>query len=73
MKPKKPVEYKYIVAWGRMMQSFSYYINGEVAKAIKDNAPKTAIYRQDDGTWATWEDIKSPDTRSTIEQIANSL
>lgn len=57
MKPKLSNEnqqskYPLIEAWGLMMGSYRYYREGEIAKAVAEKAPKDAIYRQQDGTWA---------------------
>lgn len=54
--------YKAIEAWGRMMGSFQYYIEGQVTKARADNAPEFAIYKHDDGTWHTLADVTNPET-----------
>lgn len=62
-------DYKYIRAWGIMLHSFPRYIEGEVEKARREGAPETAIYRQDDGAWATFEGIKREDARETIRAL----
>ena len=63
MKPEK-LDYKYIRAWERMMASFPHYLEMQLEKARTEGAPETSIYRRDDGTWATFEDIKSENTKS---------
>lgn len=65
--------YNHIVAWGRMMGSFQYFIDGEVERARLANAPKTAIYCRSNGSWATYEDIESDYTRLTIDAILERL
>lgn len=47
--PKSPLfeQFPYIVAWGRMMRSFDYYITTECEKAAADKAPSTAVYYSD--------------------------
>ena len=68
------MKYKYIHAWGKMMGSFPYYINNQVAKAIEENAPETAIFRSSyDGTWATFEGIENKDTKLRIASIVKSF
>lgn len=62
-------DYKYIRAWGKMSGSFPYYISGEVEKARRDNAPDTAIYRRQDGTWAVFEDIECEKTKGALRAI----
>lgn len=66
-------DYKYIRAWGMMLHSYSYYIEGEVEKARRDGAPETAIYRHDDGTWATFEGIRREDTKETIRALVRDM
>jgi hypothetical protein len=58
--------YPYIKAWGRMMQSYDYYINGQVELAQKENAPQDAIYRGSDGTWSRFGDIVAEDTKQRV-------
>lgn len=66
------MDYKYIRAWGIMMGSFEYYINGEIQKAKDDNAPTDAIYKKD-GVWATFSEIKSEDTKKRVAEIVESF
>lgn len=65
-------QYPYIRAWGRMMQSYAYYIEGEVERAMADNAPANAIYQRD-GKWYTLDDIKSDDTRQEVLRLAGEV
>lgn len=67
------MDYVYIRAWGQTLGSFPYYIEGEVEKARHSNAPETAIYRRDDGSWATFEGIVAEDTRNRIAALAAKL
>lgn len=66
------MEYIMIRAWGQYMGSMSYYVNDQIAIAKEDKAPGNAIYKKDDGTWATIEDVKSPG-RETVERAAAAL
>lgn len=50
--------YESIRLWGGRMGSFSYYIERQVQKAIKTNAPWNAIY-EIDGKRVTVDDIKN--------------
>ena len=59
---EEATKYKAIWAWGRMMGSFTSYIRAEAAQAKADNAPESAIFKQDSGEWATLGDIKNPNT-----------
>lgn len=55
-------EYLYIERWGQMMGSNRDFIADEVARARRDKAPPTAIYRREDG-WRTIEGVTSVETR----------
>jgi hypothetical protein len=59
-------DYPWIWRWGRLLGSFSYYIENEVKRAREDGAPQNAIYRRNDGTWATTDDVTSEDTRRQL-------
>ena len=67
------MKYYYIRAWGKLLNSFAYYIEAEIERARKDKAPETAIYRREDGTWATFEQIESPVTKADIARIVEGL
>lgn len=54
---KNVKKYPYVYAWGRLMGSFHYYIEQQLEAAVKDKAPENAIYKKDDGTWATTEGL----------------
>lgn len=66
-------KYLYIRAWCRLLGSFPAYAEIEVAKAAADMAPETAIYKKDDGTWATFETIQSAETRRAVQAIVDSM
>ena len=59
--------YPYIVAWGRYLGSFDYYIALQIELANEDGAPADAIYKKDDGTWATFGGIKDDYTKRQVE------
>lgn len=42
-----------IVAHGKAMGSYAYYIAGQLTEAVHDNAPSNAIRKNEDGTWDT--------------------
>ncbi len=48
--------YPYIVAWGRYMGSFQYYIDDQQLEAQQDNAPQTAVYKKD-RVWVTFDEL----------------
>jgi hypothetical protein len=56
-------DYPFIRAWGRLMGSYNYYIRDQVQQARDDHAPANAVYRREDGTWATTDDITPATTR----------
>ena len=41
-------KYRHIVAWGKIMGSYDYYVNRQLEEAEATNAPITAIYRDGD-------------------------
>ncbi len=63
-------QYKYIVAWGKMLGSYAYYIEDQIRNAIAENAPYTAIYNRD-GRWITYEEIQNPETKYMIDKLIN--
>lgn len=58
--------YKTIARWGKYMGSKQYYIDAQIALAVKDNAPQTAIYKKDDGEWSIAENIAAVPLRGYI-------
>lgn len=66
-------KYIYLRAWCRMLGSFPGFTECEVARAAADHAPPTAIYRRDDGTWATFENIQRQDTKQEIQAIVDEM
>jgi hypothetical protein len=50
-------KYPYIRVWGEYLGSFSYYIEAQKAEAERDNAPGTALYKGEDGTWVLVENV----------------
>ncbi len=68
MKTVKELRQKYqcIIRWGTYMGSMKYYIDDEVCRANADSAPINAIYKQDDGEWATANGIADDTMRQQI-------
>ncbi|MGP4112953.1 hypothetical protein ACTWP5_18835 [Streptomyces sp. 4N509B] len=60
--PRDHHGYRYIVAWSAAMGSYASYIKDRCDEARADDAPKDAVYRRNDGTWArfdrTWPDAE---------------
>lgn len=69
--PKYTVDYPFIRAWHKTSGSFDYYIENLVARARSENAPQTAIYRDNEGKWHTFDDIKIPATWERIADYVN--
>ena len=66
-------DYPYIRAYGLFMGSFQSYIDSEVEKARRTNAPQTAVSQYQDGSWATFEDITFSDTRERIAALVADM
>ncbi|QXV74327.1 hypothetical protein [Rhizobium phage RHEph16] len=71
---KSEEKYKYIRAWGRMLHSFDWYINDEIDKAQKENAPNDAVYARTDhqegkrtGEWVRFSDL-NPETQERVRK-----
>lgn len=67
------MDYVMIRAWGQFMGSYAYSTRAELATAHEDKAPTNAIYKREDGTWATIDDVKSSITRMTVERMAAAI
>jgi hypothetical protein len=63
------VQYPYLLAWDIMMGSYQYWKEMSQERAAEENAPKTAIYRNVQSSWVTYEEIKSPITKKRIDEI----
>lgn len=50
--------YPEIRKWGNELGSFNYYIENQQLQAEADGAPSDAVYRRDNGTWATRSEIE---------------
>lgn len=66
-------DYPYIRAYGLLLGSFQSYIDSEVEKARRTNAPQTAVSQYQDGSWETFEDITFSDTRDRIASIVAEM
>lgn len=65
--------YPYIRAWGMMLGSIQSFIEYEVGKAERTNAPQTAIYQNQNGDWVTFEEIQFADTRERIAALVEGM
>jgi hypothetical protein len=66
------MDYILIRAWGQYQRMYPYAIRNLIALAKMDGMPHNVIYKHEDGTWATIEDVKSPD-RQYVEDIAREI
>jgi hypothetical protein len=68
------MEYLYIRAWGRMLNSAAYYVQDQVEKARRDKAPANSIYYDDKKKeWRTFDDITNSMTRFTLQNILDQF
>lgn len=67
------MKYLYIRAWGKMSGSLPWYIERQVEQAKADNAPETAIYKRQDGSWATFGSVRSGVTRDNVAKIVRQM
>lgn len=80
---KKGKKYPYIWAWGMIMGSFPYFMEGESDKAEAEKAPRTSIYRRTGfdpktggelkGVWVTKDEIKDPMLKGRVEKLAEEF
>lgn len=66
-------EYLYIRAFGKILGSFQGYIEMEVDKAQREKAPQNAIFRRQNGSWATFDDIQYEDVRKRVQAIVDQM
>jgi hypothetical protein len=65
----KPEQYLHILAWGRQLGSFDYFIKNEQRKAAQDKAPRTAIYYSEtEKRWVRYGEIVSKQTKESIKK-----
>lgn len=55
------------------MGSLPYYKEMQLEKARKENAPDTAIYRNNEGTWITFESITAESTKAYVAQLVAAM
>ena len=67
------MDYLYLRAWEKMMRSFPYYLDQQLAKARMENAPETAIFRGSDGNWEVFENVTNQQTRERVLRIVSDL
>lgn len=62
-------DYPGIRAWGAMLGSDLAYIDIQVKRARRANAPQDATYEMDNGAWATISDIKDLENRPDMQRF----
>lgn len=69
----QPQSYKAIEVWGHRLGSYMFYIHDQQRRAAEENAPLTAIYKHQDGSWVTIADITNLDTREEVMEDTMKL
>jgi hypothetical protein len=67
------MDYVYIRAWGLYQGSTAYFIGELVELAREDKVPHNVIYKREDGTWATIDEVANPLTRDQVARIAGQI
>lgn len=62
-------DYYHLRAWCQMMGSDVAYTRRQIEAARADGAPRDAIYKREDGTWAAFSDVTAPETRVKIGRL----
>jgi len=65
-------KYPYVYAWGKLMGSYNYYIENQMELAEKENAPKNATFRKDNGGWNTTTHLQPHTIAELNEYIAGT-
>lgn len=64
--------YPYIRAWGRLMHSYQYFVQGQIDRATKDNAPADAcFFSQQDNRWIPFSEVEAESTRTLIQKFVD--
>lgn len=69
---EKIMNYLYIRAWGKVLGSYSNYVESQIREATLQNAPENAIYKSADGRWQTADKIVSEPMRNRIELMVST-
>jgi hypothetical protein len=68
-----PIKHKYVVAWGKYVDSMDYYIKDQLALAEIDNAPENALFKRASGEWATLDSIEDPNLAAALTDYVKYL
>ena len=66
------IKYKYLRAWDLLLHSSQGWMDQRQLIAEAENAPLDAIYRDTDGTWHCFSEIKSKETQERVQFIADN-
>jgi len=72
-KPMPSIKHKYIVAWGKYVDSRDYYIKDQLVLAEIDNAPENALFKRASGEWATLDSIEDPNLAAALTDYVKYL
>ena len=67
MKTVTAADYSGIEAWGRVLGSRSWFIDGEQKLALSEGAPLNAIYKDRTGHWVTIDEVADESLRNRLE------
>lgn len=59
-------DYPWIRKWDAFMGSCASYLKEQLALARSENAPENAIYKGDNGSWVTTDDVLDARTRFVL-------
>ena len=62
-------DYPYIRAWGRLLGSSDYYVEDQIAKAKREQAPYDAIFKTEGEDWSTFSELLETADPVVIEQV----
>lgn len=63
------LDYPAIQIWGNKLGSYQYYIDAQIKLAREEKAPANAIYRVEEGKWATVDHINDIDNRPDMAAL----
>lgn len=66
------LDHPFVYAWCKKMGSYNYYIQAQLDLAKKEKAPANAIFRRDNGTWATTDGFTDYAINELNEYIAGT-
>ena len=67
------IKYKYLWVWDRMMHSDLSWSEKMQKEATEENAPLDCIYKDIQGKWHRFKDIKSDETKSRISILVKEI